>query len=199
VKLYRPATVLVGILFVLLGGLTRLVDTEQVYEDPSRVTVHGTISEKLPFGDSSLTVTRMRLAKTFLESEDSDDKPAQTDGIFVAVEYDAVRGTDDPGSNNVTLTADGGTVYDPVAQGASTGVTFPQPGFAESGAFVFEVNPLDLKGLTLKLHTVLFFTGVPARDIAVDLAIPSEDVAKQLTERAADQYVLPERKSRVAS
>ena len=29
-KLYRPATVLVGVLFVLLGGLTRLADPDQV-------------------------------------------------------------------------------------------------------------------------------------------------------------------------
>jgi hypothetical protein len=198
VKLYRPATVLVGVLFVLLGGLTRLVDVDQVYDDPSRVIMHGTIGETIPFGDSSLTVTRMRFAKHFLEHAD-DDKPVDTDGVFVAVEYDAVRGTDDPGSNDVTLTADGGTVYDPVAANASSGVFFPQPGFAESGSFLFEVNPADLKGLTLKLHTTQFFTGVPARDIAVDLAIPSEDIAKHLIEQAADEYVLPDRKTRVAS
>jgi hypothetical protein len=199
VKLYRPATVLVGILFVLLGGLTRLVDTDQVYEDPSRVIVHGTIGEKLQYGDATVTVTRMRLAKTILEDADSDDKPAQTDGIFVAVEYDAARGTDDPGSNNATLTADGGSIYEPVAQNSSSGIYFPQPGFTESGALVFEVNNSDLKGLTLKLHTVLFFTGVPARDIEVDLAIPSEDIGKQLVQRAADQYVMPERTTRVSS
>jgi hypothetical protein len=140
----------------------------------------------------------MRFVKTFLENED-DDKPIQTDGIFVAVEYDAARGTDDPGSNNATLAADGGTVYEPVAQGASSGVTFPQPGFVESGAFVFEVNTSDVKGLTLKIRTTQFFTGVPVRDIAVDLAIPSEAIAKQLVDKAADQYVLPDRTSRVAS
>ena len=197
-KLYRPATVLVGILFVLLGCLTRLIDTDQVYDDPSRVTVHGTIGEKLEYGDSNVTVTRLRFAKTFLEHED-DDKPVSTDGIFVAVEFDAARGTKDPGSNDATLTADGGTVYAPVAQSTSDDVRFPEPGFAETGSFVFEVNPSDLKGLTLKIHTVQFFTGVPAQDIAVDLAIPSDDIAKQLTEKAADQYVLPESVTRVAS
>lgn len=197
-KLYRPATVFVGILFVLLGGLARLIDIDQVYDDSSRVTVHGTIGPKIPFGDSSLTVTRMRFVKTFLEHED-DDKPIQTDGVFVAIEYDAVRGTGDPGSNNVTVTADGGTVYEPVAQSASSGVNFPQPGFAESGAFLFELNTSDIKGLTLKLHTVQLFNGVPARDISVDLAVPSDAIAKQLVEKAADQYVLPHRTSRVAS
>ncbi|WP_246485814.1 hypothetical protein [Kribbella qitaiheensis] len=140
----------------------------------------------------------MRFVKTFLEHED-DDKPVQTDGVFVAIEYDAVRGTDDPGSNDVTLTAAGGTVYEPVAQGASSAIYFPQPGFAESGALLFEVNTSDVKGLTMKLRTIEFFTGVPVRDIAVDLAIPSDAVAKQLTEKAADQYVLPKRSTRVAS
>ena len=32
-KLYRPATVLVGVLFVLLGGLTRLADAGPGYDD----------------------------------------------------------------------------------------------------------------------------------------------------------------------
>jgi hypothetical protein len=198
VKLYRPATVLVGILFVLLGGLTRLGDTDQVYEDSTRVTAHGTIGQKMQYGDSTVTVTRIRFAKTFLADE-NDDKPIETDGIFVAVEYEAYRGTKDPGSNDVTLTTDGGSVYESVAEDASSGITFPQPGFTESGAFLFEVNTNDLKGLTFKLRTVQFFSGVPARDIAIDLAIPSEDVAKQLVDKAADQYVLPDRSTRVDS
>ncbi|WP_112245010.1 hypothetical protein [Kribbella monticola] len=197
-KLYRPATVLVGVLFVLLGGLTRLVDTDQVYEDSTRVTAHGTIGQKIQYGDSAVTVTRMRFAKTFLADE-NDDKPIETDGIFVAVEYEAYRGTKDPGSNDVTLTADDGNIYESVAENASSGITFPQPGFTESGAFVFEVNTNDLKGLTFKLRTSQFFTGVPARDIAVDLAVPSDEVAKQLVDKAADQYVMPERSTRVDS
>jgi hypothetical protein len=198
VKLYRPATVIVGIVFVLLGGLTRLVDTDQVYDDSSRTTVHGTIGEQLKFGDSTFTVTRMRFAKKFLEHED-DDETIETDGVFVAVEYDAARGRVDPGSNDASLTTDGDSVYVPVSQVTSDGITFPEPGFAESGAWIFEVNPSDLKGLTLKIHTVQFFTGVPARDMAVDLAIPSEDIAKQLVDQAADQYVLPDKVTRVAS
>jgi hypothetical protein len=198
VKLYRPATVIVGIVFVLLGGLTRLIDTDQVYDDSSRVTVHGTIGEKVQFGDSTFTVTRMRFAKKFLEHE-GDDDIIETDGIFVAIEYDAARGRVDPGSNDATLTADGGSVYTPVSQAVSDGVTFPEPGFADSGAWVFEVNPSDLKGLTLKIHTVQFFTGVPARDMAIDLAVPSDDIAKQLVEKAADQYVVPDKVTRVAS
>jgi hypothetical protein len=136
--------------------------------------------------------------KTFLANAD-DDKPISTDGIFVAVEYEATRGTKDPGNNDVTLTADGGSVYSPVAENASSGIFFPQPGFTESGSFLFEVNTSDVKGLTLKLHTTQFFTGVPVRDLAVDLAIPSDEIAKQLEDSAADQYVQPQRLIRVAS
>lgn len=197
-KLYRPATVLVGVLFVLLGGITRLVDVDQVFDDPARVTVHGTIGEKIKFGDASLTVTRMRFFKDYLAEED-DDKPVTTDGIFVAIEYAAARGTKDPGVNSITLTTDGGTIYAPVAQNSSSGIYFPQPGFVESGALVFELNTSDVKGLTLKLHTTQFFTGVPVRDLAVDLAVPSDEIAKQLEAAAADQYVQPERLTRVAS
>jgi hypothetical protein len=64
---------------------------------------------------------------------------------------------------------------------------------------VFELNTSDVKGLTLKLHTTQFFTGVPVRDLAVDLAIPSDEIAKQLEDSAADQYVQPQRLIRVAS
>jgi hypothetical protein len=198
VKLYRPATVLVGVLFVLLGGITRLVDVDQVFDDPARVTVHGTIGEKIKFGDASLTVTRMRFFKDYLAEED-DDKPVTTDGIFVAIEYAAARGTEDPGVNSITLTTDGGTIYQSVAQNSSSGIYFPQPGFVESGALVFELNTSDVKGLTLKLHTTQFFTGVPVRDLAVDLAVPSDEIAKQLEAGAADQYVQPERLTRIAS
>jgi hypothetical protein len=198
VKLYRPATVLVGVLFVLLGGIARLVDVDQVFDDPARVTVHGTIGEKIKFGDSSLTVTRMRFFKDYLAEKD-DEKPVTTDGIFVAIEYAAARGTEDPGSNSITLTTDGGTIYEPVAQNSSTGIYFPQPGFVQSDALVFELNTSDVKGLTLKLHTTQFFTGVPVRDLDVDLAVPSDEIAKQLEDGAADQYVQPERLVRVAS
>jgi hypothetical protein len=86
-----------------------------------------------------------------------------------------------------------------VAQNSSTGIYFPQPGFVQSDALVFELNTSDVKGLTLKLHTIEFFTGFPVRDLTVDLAIPSDEIAKQLEDGAADQYVQPERLIRVAS
>ena len=44
-KLYRTSTVLVGVLFVLLGGLTRLATPEKVYDSENREIVHGTIGE----------------------------------------------------------------------------------------------------------------------------------------------------------
>ena len=67
-KLYRPATVLVGVLFVLLGGLTRLATPEQVFEEQNLEVVHGTIGEPLKYGgDSTVTVTRMKFAKAVLE------------------------------------------------------------------------------------------------------------------------------------
>ena len=195
-KLYRPATVLVGVVFVLLGGLTRLATPDQVYDETNREIVHGTIGEKVQYGDSSVTVTRMRFAKSFLASE-SDERAVRSDGIFVAVEYDAVRGPKDPGNNEVTLTADGGTVYDPVAEGISSGIMFPEPGFAKTGAFLFEVNPADLKGLTLKLETTMLFS-VLVQDLAIDLGVPSEAVAQRLMDQATDEYLLPKDKERVA-
>jgi hypothetical protein len=196
VKLYRPSTVLVGVLFVLLGGLTRLADPDQVYDDTTRQVVSGTIGQELKLGGSTVTVTRMKFAKSYLANE-SDAKAIETNGVFVAVEYDSVRGTDKPGTNWATLTADGGTVYKPAGGIIADGVEFAEPGFAQTGALVFEVNPADLKGLTLKIAPVQFFT-VLAQDVAVDLGVPDDKIAAQLVDRATSEYLLPRPVTRVA-
>lgn len=198
-KLYRPATVLVGVLFVLLGGLTRLLGPDHLFDDPTRELARGTIGQRLEFNGSTVTVNRIRFAKALVEHpDDSDEKAVQSDGIFIAVEYDAERGPEDPGGNEVTLTAAGGTEYHPVSEGIMTGITFPEPGFAQSGSFVFEVNPSDLEGLTFKVTTTQFWT-VLAQDLAIDLAIPSEGVADQLVDDAAPEYVMPKSIVRVGS
>lgn len=198
-KLYRPATVLVGVLFVLLGGLTRLATPDQVYNDESNlITVHGTVGARLKFGDSTFEVTRMKFAKTYLESSaGDDDKPIETNGVYVALEWDTVRGTKDPTSVDATLTADGGTVYTPVGGTTGAQVTFGEPGFGTTGAVLFEVNPSDVKGLTLHLRPTMFYN-VLWKVVDVDLGIPSEKVAQQLVDGAADQYVMPKTVQRVA-
>lgn len=195
-KLYRPATVLVGILFVLIGGLARLLEPDSVYEDSTRIITHGAIGEDVKYFDSTVTVTRMRFAKTFADNG-TDDPQVTTEGVFVAVEYDAVRGTKDPGTNNATLTADDGSVYEPVAEVIEQGISFTEPGFAKSGALVFEVNPSDVVGLTLAVHTFGTFT-VLTEDLAIDLGVPDEEVAERSIEQAMDQYVIPDSVTRVA-
>jgi hypothetical protein len=196
VKLYRPATVLVGVLFVLLGGLTRLAAPDQVYESEVRAITKGTIGEKLDYDGNQVTVTRMKFAKSYL-ARASADKAVETNGIYVAVEYDSVRGTKDAPPNDATLVADGGTVYRPIAESATKGIDFAEPGFAETGALVFEANPSDLSGLTLKITTTRFFT-VLAQDLAVDLGVPDETIAQQLIDNAAAEYAIPENVTRVA-
>lgn len=195
-KLYRPATVVIGVILVLLGGLTRLANPEQVFDDDTRVVTRGTIGEELKYGDSRLTITRMRFVKSF-QAHESDDKMVQTKGIFVAIEYDAVRGPKDPGANSVTLKADGGSVYEPVSEGIGDSISFPQPGFAQSGALVFEVNPADVAGLTFYLKRTQFFNSL-AQDLAIDLAVPSKEIAQRSIDGAADEYVMPDETTRVA-
>ena len=195
-KLYRPVTVAVGVLFVLIGGLARLLEPESVYEDPTRVITKGAIGEDVRFFDSTVTVTRLQFAKSFAEDR-SDTPQVDTEGSFVAVEYDAVRGTTDPGTNDATLTADGGTVYKPVGEIIETGIRFSEPGCARSAALVFEVNPGDVVGLTLRVHPTSFFN-VLNQDLAIDLGVPDEEVAKRSLEQAEDQYVIPDSVTRVA-
>lgn len=196
-KLYRPATVLVGILFVLLGGLTRLADPEHVYDDQTRVVVRGTIGEALEFNGSTVTVDRVKFARAYLTG-DSGEKPVETSGIYVAIEYDTVRGTKDVPSPTVKLITDGDTTYEAIGETWGGDIDFADPGFGTKGAVVFEVNPADLAGLTLQIRTTPFFN-VLSQDVAVDLAIPDEKIAQQLIDRAAPEYLIPHGTKRVAS
>lgn len=200
-KLYRPATILIGLLFVLLGGVVRLATPDQVYGDDSNLkVVRGTIGEALPYTDSGSTfkVTRIKFAQKILSSDAaSDEKPIDTDGVFVAIEWDMVRGVKDPGPINPTLITDGGSVYDEVSEPSDSGINAPDAGFARTGAVVFEANPADLKGLTLRLKPTMFFN-VYNSEIRVDLGIPSEAIAQQMIDGAEDQYVVNDAVTRVA-
>lgn len=200
-KLYRPATVLVGILFVLLGGVTRLAAPEQVFEDQNLIAVRGTIGEPLKYAgsDSTVTITRMKFAKTLVEEDGSaDDKPFETNGVYVALEWDTVRGIEKPANTGARLVADGGTNYEPIGGLNDSGIDFPEAGFAKTGAIVFEVNPTDLKGLKLQIRPSMFFTVLNSY-VEVDLGIPSEEVAQQLVDGAEGQYVLQDPVTRVAT
>ena len=200
-KLYRPATVLVGVLFVLLGGLTRLATPEQVFEEQNLQVVRGTIGEALRYGgsDSTVTITRMKFAKGVLEESGSDDdKPIETNGVYVALEWDTVRGIKRPENVGVKLLADGGTVYTPIGGLTDSGIDFPNAGFAKTGAIVFEVNPTDLKGLKLQIRPSMFYNVLNSY-VEVDLGIPSEEIAQQLVDGAEAQYVLQNPVVRVAS
>jgi hypothetical protein len=198
VKLYRPATVLVGVLFVLLGGLTRLATPDQVYDQQNMEVVKGTIGEALEYGDSTVTITRMKFAKGVLDDSGNDDKPFETNGVYVALEWDTVRGIEKPEPTGATLVADGGTVYKSFGGLNDSGIDFPDAGFAKTGAIVFEVNPTDLKGLTLQLRPTMFFNVLNSY-VEVDLGIPSEEVAQRLVDGAEAHYVVQSPVVRVAS
>jgi hypothetical protein len=198
VKLYRPATVLVGILFVLLGGLTRLAEPDQVFDDESnRVVVKGTIGEPLDFNGSTITVHRIKFARAYL-SGSSADKAVPSSGIYVAVEYSTERGTTEVHSPNAELVTDAGTKYVPIGETWGSNISFAEPGFAVDSGVVFEVNPADVVGLTLRARTTPFFN-VLTQDVAVDLGIPDEQAAKQLIDAATPEYLLPRPAKRVAS
>lgn len=197
-KLYRPATVLVGILFILLGGLTRLADPEHVFDDDSRVVKHGTIGEAIPFGGSTITVDRVKFARSYLSDEGSDSKAIESAGVFVAIEYDTVQGTQKTPGRELQLTTDAGTVYEPISGTYGSQLDFAEPGFGVAGAVLFEVNPTDVKELTLKVRTTQLFN-VLAQDVAVDLGVPDEKIAQRLIDAATPEYQIPKSVKRVAS
>ncbi|HZX03127.1 hypothetical protein [Kribbella sp.] len=201
-KLYRPATILVGLLFVLLAGVARLAEPDTVYGNDSNLkVVSGTIGQVLPWTGSGSTfkVTRVKFAQKLLSGRASDtDKPIETNGIFIAIEWDSVRGVANPESFTPTLTTDSGSVYAEVSDPSESDISFPDAGFARTGAAVFEANPADLKGLTLRLKPQMIFT-VYNSEIRVDLGIPTDSIAQQLVDSAEEQYIVQPAVTRVAS
>lgn len=200
-KLYRPATVAIGLLFVLLGGLTRLATPENVYDEQNLKVVHGTIGEVLPYAgtDSTVKVTRMKFARAVLDSSDSEDeKPLETNGVYVAVEWDTVRNGKRPDTFYPTLITEGGSAYQDLNGLSNSSLDFPDAGFARTGTVVFEVNPADLKGLTLRLRPSMLFN-VYNTEVQVDLGIPTEEIAQQMVDGADPQYVVERAVTRVAS
>lgn len=200
-KLYRPATILVGILFVLLGGLTRLATPEHVYDQQNIKVEHGTIGEALDYTGSGSTVkvTRIKFARAVLDSSASEgQKPIDTNGIYVAIEWDTVRGDRKPDGIEATLLADGGSVYQPLEGLNNSNLDFPNAGYARIGTIVFEVNPTDMKNLTLRLHSMMLFNTYNS-EIQVNLGIPTEAIAQQMIDTAAPQYVVENAITRVAS
>lgn len=196
-KLYRPATVLVGILFVLLGGLTRLAEPDQVYDESNRVVTKGTIGETLPYYGSTVTVHRMKFARAYLTGS-GDDKAVPSSGIYVAIEYSTERGTEKNPNPSPDLITDAGTVYQPIGETWGGNIDFDAPGFGVDGAIVFEVNPADVKGLTLRVRTTLFYN-VLMKDLAFDLGVPDDKAAKQLIDTATPEFLIPHGTKRVAS
>jgi len=118
--------------------------------------------------------------------------------VYVAVEWDAVRGVKKPDDIKATLEADGGSVYEPTEGLSNSRLDFPDAGFARTGTMVFEVNPSDLKNLTLKLTPTMIFN-VYNSEIQVDLGIPTEAIAQQMVDGAVPQYVVENPVTRVAS
>ncbi|MFC0628034.1 hypothetical protein [Kribbella deserti] len=199
-KLYRPVTVLVGVLFVLLGGLARLAGPVHVYdEQPNRVTVDGVIGQKVMVKNSSFEIIRLRFVKTLVEENaDDEDPPQATDGIFVAVDWEVVGGSEKMLSHEVTLKGGEGTVYEATDETIGASFTSREPGFAETGTFVFEVNPADTAGLELWVKPTTFWT-VVVNDYRIDLGIPDQQTADELIANAKPEHVLTRPVMRVAS
>jgi hypothetical protein len=197
-KLYRPVTVVVGVLFVVAGGLLRLIDPVGLYDEPTRETERAVIGQRIAVGESAVEVERIRFARTVLASEEAGEEPRPTDGVFLAVELDAIRGAGARPSLEATLRSAEGTVYRPLEQLITTAVDFPDPGFVRSSAFVFEVNPTDLAGLSLMLRPSSLYT-VLVTDYAVDLGLPDDKTAAEQVSRSAQTYLLTKPVTRVAS
>lgn len=186
-KLYRPVTILVGVVLVIVAGLVRLGEPDQVYEQSNRYTKHGKVGKPLTGIDFTLTVNRVRFARAVDPDPDSDaeeeDRPVKTNGIYVTVEYE-VEGRHRAGSaGDPTLKADGGSVYEPSSLVISNNLNIPEPGFIETSTLVFEANPEDLAGLTLWVKPVVFLT-VTTEDYAIDLGIKNAATARELMDKA---------------
>jgi hypothetical protein len=187
-KIYRPITVTIGVVLVLLAGLVRLGDPERALEDHTRTVKSAAIGEQLAGDDFTLEVHRVRFAREYgYENLTSDERPATTDGVFAVLEY-SITGRHAKGSiGSATLRSASGVTYEPHDLNPRTSLYIPEPGFTETYYMVFEVNPDDLAGLTLRLERSQLFT-VLATDYHVDLGIRDAAAGHELADKAAELY-----------
>jgi hypothetical protein len=195
VKLYRPVTILVGVVLVLLSGIARLGEPKQVMDDVTWITKHGSMNQPLKGTDFALTVVQARAYKKYDPRPDDDDaeakpddKPRKSDGVFIAVNFE-VEGSQSEGSaGDATLRSDSGTVYVPLNKLIHTLVDIPAPGFVENQDLLFEVNPADLAGLTFNVRQGRVIT-TTAEQYEIDLGLPDQATADEFVARAGKMYV----------
>jgi len=196
VKLYRPVTVLVGVLFMLLGGLVRLGLPEEVMDEPHRKPIRAAIGEPIVQDGFTFDVTRVRAVQAIVENPDSTtEQPLRTNGIFVTVEYEVAGRLEAGAVGEPKLRSDSGVTYLP-AKTVIGLVNIPPPGFTETDAVVFEVNPDEMAGLTMHVNQLAFFT-VTSNEYVIDLGIPNDAAARDMVARAAKEYLLPKSVRRV--
>lgn len=203
-KIYRPVTVLVGVLLVIAAGLIRLALPQERLEDVTRYTVSGIVGQPLEGKDFTLTVTRVKLARTVdprPEDDDAeakeDDKPLKTNGIFVTVEYDIVGEHRAGSAGGATLRTNEDSEYVPIKKIIRSQVTIPPPGYVESSSLVFEANPEDLSGLRMVVKELRPVT-VTTEDYSVDLGVPDQVVADDMVQNAEETYPLTDPTTRAA-
>jgi hypothetical protein len=195
-RLYRPVTVLVGVLFVLAGGLVRLAMPEELLDDPFRKPVRAAIGEPIVQDGFTFSVVRVRAAQALVENPNSTaEEPLRTNGIFLTVEYQVEGRRQKDSVGEASVKSGSGVTYRPVRT-VTGSVNIPPPGFTESDAVIFEVNPDDMAGLTLHVQQLAFFT-VTNNEYIVDLGIPTDEAGRQMVERAAKEYVTPDATRRV--
>ncbi len=198
-KIYRPITIAVGVLFVVLGGIARLADPSEVMDDHTRKLVQGSIGAPITGQDFTLTVTRVKLVRTVLKNDTDELKDAlTTDGVFVAVEFDVAGRRLPKTVGRLNLVTNGGSTYEALGSPSTESVATPEPGFTKSEVALFEANPEDLAGLTLRVtpsQTISYYTV----NYAVDLGIPSDQIAGDLLAKASKdrEYVVPDSELRV--
>lgn len=187
-KIYRPITVTLGIVLVLLAGLVRLADPERALEDSTRTVEQARIGEQLTGDDFTLQVHRLRFAREYAyENQTSDERPISTDGVFAVIEY-SITGRHRKGSiGSATLRTASGVTYESHDLNPRTSLYIPEPGFTETYYMVFEVNPDDIAGLTMRLQQLRQFS-VLATNYEVDLGISDADAGRELADKAAELY-----------
>lgn len=187
-KVYRPITVTVGVVLVLLAGIVRLGDPERALEEPTWTIKSARVGEQLSGDDFTLEVHSVRFAQQYAyENLSSDERPTGTDGVFAVFEY-SITGRHRKGSlGTATLHSSSGTVYESLDVNPRTSIYIPEPGFTETYYLIFEVNPDDLGGLRLRMKPLRMFT-VLGTIYQVDLGIADDAAGRELADKAAERY-----------
>jgi hypothetical protein len=141
------------LLLAAIVGMHRLVPSPTEQMGP--ISTHGQVGERIDTGGFTITVSKVRLARTLVEQGFSPGPPVRTDGIWVVLTA-TLTGEWKAAAHGDTFleAADGTKYYVSERSDSSSQLTedlSTEPGVPRRGRIVFEIPPEQLTGAVVRI------------------------------------------------